>query len=138
MIKVASHRIALKDHTLSDGTSVRKGTWIAAPLEAIHRDDAYYHNASQFDGFRFSRLPDHENARNQIVSTSQISLTYGVGPHACPGRFFAANEVKTLVAHLLINYDMKMKEEGVRPEAMHLGVHLIETDKADVCFRKRV
>ncbi len=37
-------------------------------------------------------------------------MPFGFGRHACPGRFFAANEIKLVLAQLLLNYDMKLPE----------------------------
>jgi len=47
-----------------------------------------------------------ESALNQFVSVSPNSLGFGYGRHACPGRFFAANEIKLLLIHAMLTYDM--------------------------------
>lgn len=44
--------------------------------------------------------------RNQ--SPSPGHLGFGVGNHACPGRFFAANEIKIFLCHMLLNYAFKL------------------------------
>ena len=55
-----------------------------------------------------------------------------------PGRFFAANLMKTMLAHIIVNYDMKFEREGVRPDNVH-GVLSVQPDLvARVLFRKRV
>ena len=36
---------------------------------------------------------------------------FGYGPHACPGRFFATNEIKMLLARLILEFDFK-NEDG--------------------------
>lgn len=46
-------------------------------------------------------------AHNQFVSVSPNSLTFGYGRHACPGRFFAANEIKMILARTLLEWDIK-------------------------------
>ena len=128
----------MKDHTLSDGTFLPKGTWLAATAQAIHLDDANYPNASQFDGFRFSRLPARENDYNQMVSTSQKFLAFGHGHGSWSGRFFASNEIKTLLAHLLVTYDVKTKEQGVKPEPIYIQTNVAHSDKAEISFRRRL
>jgi cytochrome P450 len=35
-------------------------------------------------------------------------LAFGYGRHACPGRFFAANEIKMILARLVLDFDIKM------------------------------
>lgn len=37
-------------------------------------------------------------------------MSFGFGRHACPGRFFACNEIKLIVAQLLLEYDVKMPD----------------------------
>jgi len=128
----------MQDHTLSDGTFLPKGTWVATTMHAIHKDDAVYPDASKFDGFRFSRLPEHENACNQAVSTSQTFLVYGIGSTACPGRFFAANEIKTLLAHLLVTYDIKVKQQDVVMKPTYIGTSVTPDETVEICFRKRL
>lgn len=46
-------------------------------------------------------------ANSQFVSVGSSSLTFGYGRHACPGRFFAVNEIKMIMATALLHYDMK-------------------------------
>ncbi|KAI9830674.1 MAG: hypothetical protein M1826_004503 [Phylliscum demangeonii] len=42
-----------------------------------------------------------------MVTTSEAFLAFGYGRHACPGRFFAANEIKLLIAYIVLNYDVQ-------------------------------
>lgn len=54
-----------------------------------------------------------------------------------PGRFFAAIEMKTMMAHLILNYDIKMEKEGVRPPN---GMNFLSCPPdvtARVMFRRR-
>ncbi len=46
----------------------------------------------------------------QFVSVTKENMAFGFGRHACPGRFFAANEIKHILAQLLLNYDMALPE----------------------------
>lgn len=50
-------------------------------------------------------------------------MAFGYGRHACPGRFFAANEIKLICAQILLNYDLKLPE-GVsgRYANLHSGL----------------
>ena len=131
-------RLALQDYTFSDGTFIPAGATVGIPTEAVHTDPTNYENPTEFDGFRFSSLPDAENLRNQMVSGSTTFYSFGQGKHLCPGRFFAANEIKCLLAHLLVTYDMKMKEEGVVPTHMYVATSIVPDEKAEICFRKRL
>ncbi len=50
------------------------------------------------------------NTGHLFASTGVNSLQFGLGRHACPGRFFAVMELKLLLAHLVMNYDVKLPD----------------------------
>jgi cytochrome P450 len=52
-----------------------------------------------------------------LIQSPQESLNFGHGPGACPGRFFAIYEIKTLLVNILMDYDIRLKE-GVKPQNM--------------------
>jgi hypothetical protein len=54
-----------------------------------------------------------------------------------PGRFYAVNELKTMLAHLLVNYDVKMAN-GARPANKRIGQEMTPDTTAEVLFRRRV
>lgn len=54
-----------------------------------------------------------------------------------PGRFFAVNELKTMMAHVVLTYDVKLEEDGVIPEATWFKHTLRPNPTARVLFRKR-
>ena len=54
-----------------------------------------------------------------------------------PGRFFAQNELKAMMAYMLMHYDIKPEHEGVRPKDAYQGFSVIPDAKARVLFRKR-
>ena len=53
-----------------------------------------------------------------------------------PGRFFAANEVKALLAHIVVTYDIKFEEGKQAPCGLHIYTIRIPGE-ANVMFRKR-
>lgn len=60
--------------------------------------------------------------------------------HVCkrsPGRFFAVNEIKALVGHILVTYDIKFEGDGGYPEPDWNGASLSPNGFAQVMFRKR-
>jgi cytochrome P450 len=102
-------RIADADARLSDGTMVRKGDKCAV-ANTTRLDPAVYDNPEVFDGYRFLRMrndPKNEN-KARFVATGINSLGFGHRAHACPGRFFAANEIKVALCHLVLKYDMEL------------------------------
>ncbi|KAG9310149.1 cytochrome P450 [Chiua virens] len=137
---VSLMRKALKDFTFSDGTFIPKGTSIVSPSRCLHLDDEYYDDALVFNPFRFSRLRDEQggDAKHQYVSTSPIYLSFGHGKHACPGRFFAANELKSMLAHVVVTYDVKLEDNKPRPQGLKMGFDIAADPFASILFRKRV
>ena len=53
------------------------------------------------------------------------------------GRWFAAAEVKAILAYILLNYDFKLEKPGGRPENLYLGPSILPNPRAKVMFRKR-
>lgn len=49
-----------------------------------------------------------------LVTTSPTFLAFSHGPNACPGRFFAANQMKMTLAHIALHYDIEPLPQ--RPE----------------------
>ncbi|ESK93240.1 cytochrome p450 [Moniliophthora roreri MCA 2997] len=139
MGSLMSDRRVLKDFTFSDGTVIPAGSVISVPHWAIHHDEKYYEDPHVFKPFRFAEMrEDHEETmKHQMVTPTTDHLLFGVGRHACPGRFFAVNELKTLMSHVLMNYDVKFEQEGVIPQPMRFGIQSQPNQKAEVMFRKR-
>ncbi|KAI5993495.1 cytochrome P450 [Pisolithus albus] len=132
-------RKAMKDLTLSDGTFVPKGTHLCVPTYVVHRDSAVYDNPVVFNPFRFSRLcgDGDASARHQMVGVTQDYFPFGFGKHACPGRFLAANELKTMLAYILMSYDVKFEGRVSRPTSIHWDLNVIADPTVRVMFRKR-
>lgn len=82
-------------------------------MDAANHDNLLHPNPDNFDGFRYYRLRQSggpsEPARSQFVSSNERDLFFGYGNHACPGRFFAAVEIKLILARFLLDYDIKMR-----------------------------
>lgn len=113
-------RKVLKTFTLSTGQVIPAGCLIEVPVIGINFDDEVVENPEKFDAFRSYRAREMEGlegtekasagASNQFVSVSPSNLLFGYGRHACPGRFFAANEIKMIVSRAVLDYDMKMSD----------------------------
>ncbi|OSX67133.1 hypothetical protein POSPLADRAFT_1051288 [Postia placenta MAD-698-R-SB12] len=120
------------------GISVmRKGTLVVAASFATHTDEKYYENSEIFQPFRFSEMRMEGDAiRKQYVNTSREFITFGHGKHACPGRFFAVNELKAMMAYIILHYDVKLEEGISRPENVWVW-HDVAPASTKVLFRKR-
>jgi len=132
-------RKVVKDFTFSDGTTIPAGNYMSVPTQCIHADPDKYVNAETFDGFRFERMREQEgdDSKHMLVSLDFDYLLFGHGRHVCPGRFLAGSELKTMLAHILLNYDVKMANGGGRPENVWYGRNCLPDPTAQVLFRRR-
>ncbi|KAJ5670050.1 uncharacterized protein N7477_005413 [Penicillium maclennaniae] len=131
------NRLATNDIALSDGTVIPTGATIVVSAH-VNEDESTYPHAHIYDGYRFYKKrqePGNEH-RFQLVTTTRESFGFGHGLHACPGRFFAANESKILLMHLLLKYDWKFKEDHGKPKNFENGTESIPDPTVEL-FRSR-
>jgi cytochrome P450 len=115
---LSMNRLALVPITLSDGTTIPKGAQVMVANR--FEDPAVYADPSKFDPYRYLREREKPGQTNtwQHVSLSSQHMAFGFGDHACPGRFFASNEMKIALRHLLLKYDWELPE-GEEPFWSH-------------------
>lgn len=135
-------RKTLKDWTLSDGTHIPVDSFIAIANHAMHKDEAQFPDAHTFKAFRFSEMRDGDgeldSIKHQMVSLDFDQIVFGHGRHACPGRFFAVNEIKAMLAHILLEYDVQFENGSLeRPPNAYFEAAIIPNPRAKVMFRKR-
>ncbi|CAI7635633.1 unnamed protein product [Penicillium bialowiezense] len=132
-------RLATKDVSLSDGMFIPKNTTILFPADAMWDPD-FYENPEEFDPYRYMRMRESPNRQAQtaaqLVSPSPNHLGWGFGQHACPGRFFAANELKIALCQLLLKYDFKLDQERL-PEIRRHGTSRTADPVAKLVIRRR-
>lgn len=133
---VFMNRITTGTVKLPDGSTIPKGQRLAV-AGGVMFDTAYYENPQEFDGYRYLRLREQpgKDTQFQLTSTSPTDLAWGLGRHACPGRFFVANEVKLLLIHLLMNYDLKLPE-GYTPQKRCYGINVSSDPESRILLRK--
>ncbi|KAI2609248.1 ent-kaurene oxidase [Hypoxylon sp. NC1633] len=157
-------RKVMKPVDLSDGTHLPAGTNLLAPMAGIAVDERYYADPTTFDGLRFWKLRqqqqpqqqaesdnhdhDHDetaaaaattaaNGRWQFTSIGDASMNFGLGKHACPGRFFADCEIKMILAYLLLNYDVRLRDGEARPAPNMFMMTKSPSMTAEILFRRR-
>ena len=131
------HRTATTDIQLPSGVIIKKGEKTAISSHRMWSPQDY-EDPEKFDGYRFverRKIPGYEN-RSLLVSTSHDHLGFAHGKHACPGRFFAANEAKIAMVHLLLKYDMKI-DDPTEAQYKTYGVRMFSNGKAQIRIRKR-
>ncbi|KAL5523057.1 hypothetical protein ACEPAF_1324 [Sanghuangporus sanghuang] len=138
-------RKAMVDYTLGDGTFIPAGTHTSPAMEAarIMMSEAnetptkLMVSDSLHSTLKLLKRGATEETKDQVVSPTPEFLTFGYGRHTCPGRFFAANELKTMLAYLVLNYDMKLEGEQERPKLIRFAFSCIPNPNGRVLFRKR-
>ncbi|KAF1951236.1 cytochrome P450 [Byssothecium circinans] len=135
-------RSAVSDIHLSDGSMLPKGTQFAFAMRNMSYDDTVFEKASTFDGFRFEsmheRSQDKSTQRWQFVATNNSSYSFGHGRHACPGRFFAALEMKLILANLIQRYDFKTVGEKIEYRTGVRGFMLVPDPEQVISIKKRL
>ncbi|KAF9877040.1 hypothetical protein CkaCkLH20_05306 [Colletotrichum karsti] len=110
------NRILTEDYEFKcSNLKLPKGTMITAPAAAIATDPETFQDPNTFDGHRYLRMrEDHKEAASSLVlGMSTIdSLGFGLGNQACPGRFLAVNNLKTLMAKLLLGWNLTLMKDG--------------------------
>ncbi|KAF5011269.1 hypothetical protein FDECE_2622 [Fusarium decemcellulare] len=129
-------RRAQKDIQLSTGQDIRRGEVITVSSHQMW-DTTVYENADEWNGYRFYTMRHEAGKENtaQLVSTSVEHVGFGLGIHACPGRFFAANELKVVLSLMLMNYDWRLTTDG-EPNAVHFGFNMAADPRRELDFRK--
>lgn len=130
-------RIADANVKLSDGTVIPKNSQICVTSRSMWDSDVH-ENPAVFDGYRFYNMRQEAEGKNkaQLVTTGPDHLAFGHGKHACPGRFFAANEVKIVLIYLLLKYDWQIAE-GQTPKPHRSGVFVTSDPQLKMMIRRR-
>ncbi|KAH6991556.1 cytochrome P450 [Fusarium venenatum] len=132
-------RLATADITLPNGDVIKKGTRIVCDTTHMWSSD-FHENGDKFDGYRYLRMREaseqDKNAHPHLVSPSVDHLGFGYGNHACPGRFFAANEIKIALCHMLLKYDWKLVD-GVVPKASPFGMMQTADSQVKLLIKRR-
>ncbi|KIM21870.1 hypothetical protein M408DRAFT_333196 [Serendipita vermifera MAFF 305830] len=143
---VSLGRIVMQDFTFSNGVRVPAGEMIQAVATGVHRDPAYYSDPLEFKPWRFYELAQAETlstdraaTKYNMVGTSTTYLTWGLGKHACPGRWYATMIMKHLMAYLILHYDFKLPDSanGQRPADWNLTGACIPNTKANILLRRK-
>lgn len=135
--------VAKQGITTPSGLHIKPGNVIAVPAFPIHSDPNNYDDPNTFVPHRFLRSQGEADQQKQgeerkggstnAVDTSLTFLSFGHGRHNCPGRFFAANELKLLLAYVALKYEIEPLER--RPEHVAFGSTM--TPDANVVIKVR-
>lgn len=131
-------RLVIKPLTLSNGVRLRPGDRLTVDAVSAMMDARTYEQPATYDAHRFLRWREQPGRahRAHLVATSAEHLGFGHGAHACPGRFFAATEVKVVLCLLLLQYDWALAP-GTSTAPRSLGMALSLDPATQLLFRRR-
>ena len=131
-------RIATERVVLSDGTEIPKGHSILVDSSMMWDPKIHPESPGEWDGFRFVRMREDPKKQNlaPLVATAPEHLAFGYGNNACPGRFFAANEIKIALIGILLRYDLRLGE-GQTPKVLNLGFTCMLDPEIKISIKSR-
>ncbi|KAK7698752.1 hypothetical protein SLS64_012233 [Diaporthe eres] len=141
-------RKVLQDFTLSTGQVIPAGVTIEVASHPMAFDPEVVADPDSFDMLRSYKLRQAAGAAesgggggggaNQFVTASPSNLMWGYGRHACPGRYFAANEAKMIVSRAILDYEFRNVDghEGRYPN-MDFGLQSIPDPTKQLLFKRR-
>ncbi|KAI2601918.1 cytochrome P450 [Hypoxylon sp. NC1633] len=142
LLLVTFERIITHDWRLSDGFVIPANTTIGVPAQAIAMDPKLYPEPETFDGLRFTKLRELTDdpatkGKAQFAAANPQNMAFGYGRHACPGRFFASDEIKAITMYLLNNYDIKFAKGQTRPKSLEVETQFLPDHAATILCKKR-
>ena len=143
---LAFQRAVTKSISLSDSTNIPAGSHIAVASSQMASDPSRFTNPEVFDPLRFYNMRQRSAAdanKHQFSSIDNSQLPFGYGRHACPGRFFASQEIKAFLVGVLMTYDIRLvpgegekKGKETRPGNWSFEIQIMPDPTACIQFRK--
>lgn len=128
--------------TLPNGQHLPQGITVCFSGWGLHHDAAVYPRPFEFVPERFVPTyspavePKAAKSRQAVAAeTDQQYLAWGVGKHACPGRFFAVDFSKIITLRILVDYEIMAVEK--RPENVWVEYNVIPPPNATLVIRRR-
>ncbi|KAJ5485673.1 cytochrome P450 [Penicillium diatomitis] len=127
--------LAIRDTTLPDETLIPRGSHIMVDSSDMWNPEVHDY-PDVYDGYRFVKQRHAGDKASQFVQASREHNTFGGGRHICRGRFFANAELKICLAHILLDYVVRLKE-GYCSKPMSSGVYDGVDSAAELEVRRR-
>ncbi|RIA86175.1 cytochrome P450 [Glomus cerebriforme] len=123
------HKVMTSQFTFGNGYQVPEGRVFQIFTQLIHHDPKVYGPTPEnFNPNHHKNSPAHRPERH--------FLAFGMGREACPGRFFAINELKVALHFIILKYNIK-GVSGKRIEPKRMGGFLFPSDEG-IIFEKKL
>ncbi|EXL39272.1 hypothetical protein FOCG_18117 [Fusarium oxysporum f. sp. radicis-lycopersici 26381] len=140
-VHLKPQRVALQEINLKDGTVIPKGAMIAWAGHQHANDPLVNQDPGRFDPMRAyrKRYANNKAEFNKYVAgvNETSSLAFGYGNQACPGRYFAVNELKLMLSRLVAEYDFALPKGAQRPKSFDVEENIILDKDAKILMRSR-
>lgn len=135
-------KVMVDDLTTEDGILLPKGALVSVLAHPAQCDEEAFTDPTKFDPWRFSRVREQcpeGGDKSSLVSLGPQNLPFGLGRHACPGRFLLDFELKMILAYLFTNYDVELhpEHEGKRPQSMWFAEAIFPPKEGKIRVRRR-
>ncbi|KAH6952057.1 cytochrome P450 [Fusarium avenaceum] len=133
-------RRAMADIELRCGINIKAGTRIVVDvMHTLNSSLGYNEKAEECLPYRYleKRGAPTQRTQAQLVATGVNHMGFGHGRHACPGRFFAAQEIKIILCHMLLKYDWKLKGHGTSPDLRVNGMTVVRDTTVRLLIKRR-
>ncbi|KAJ6545084.1 cytochrome P450 [Mycena vulgaris] len=142
LFAVGSSRLTLREAVVADGVVIPEGSVVALAPKPLHFNPQVYPDPHTFDPFRFSNLRSGDKSipgvQQSFTNLSNDYIVFGVGKHACPGRFFAALKIKLILAEVLLNYDVAFPAGASKtPKLFAFNNFTVPNRSAKLVFTRR-
>lgn len=131
--------IAPNGVNLPNGVHLPRGVIVCVSGYSLHHDETIYPEPYQFSYRRFAPTatdPEADKSSREIATTTSLNYAvWGHGKHACPGRFFAVDMIKMVVAYMISHYEIKSFLK--RPENVWIADTPIPPSNTFIEIRRR-
>ncbi|KAJ6544721.1 cytochrome P450 [Mycena sp. CBHHK59/15] len=132
----SAERRTVQDAAFPDGTLVPADTMVSVLNHAVHLNPSIYAEPYKFNAFRFYKTQN--DAHHLATIDSNNYLLFGLGRHACAGRFFAAITLKIFIATVLLQYHVAFENPHIgRPRNQVFSGVILPDGRAKLKFIKR-
>ncbi|KAI8330781.1 cytochrome P450 [Chlamydoabsidia padenii] len=99
--------VGTENIVLKSGAIIRPGEEVFINLWDVHQQTE--EETDQMDEFHPFRYVGRQTSSTKV---GKDFMLFGVGKHACPGRWFAIHQIKGIITCLIRNYEMTSLESG--------------------------
>ena len=92
-----------------EGEHFSENVEIGTPHYALQHSEEYYPSPFKYDPGRWIADEEHDTSRAEVALAESAFCAFSVGPRSCVGKTFAYQELMSVLARLLWQFDMRLK-----------------------------